>query len=133
MNGAGRGRGDFRNSSPVRIHAQPRAEIESSLAVIFYMASCGISLTTMLRPVALQSKSKRFLAAYGVPWKSTTPQRERIPPGELSLQPVAVGADDRSTDIVRNTSMEPVTSTLPSYRPRATVPRKDCHRAATIP
>ena len=46
--------------------------------------------------------------AYGVPWKGTVPQRVRIPPGKLSLQPVAIGADDGGNDIVRSTSVERV-------------------------
>ena len=45
---------------------------------------------------------------YGVPWKGTVPQRVRIPPGKLSLQPVAIGADDGGNDIVRSTSVERV-------------------------
>ena len=48
------------------------------------------------------------LITYGVPWKGTVPQRVRIPPGELSLQPVAIGADDGGNDIVRSTSVERV-------------------------
>ena len=44
-----------------------------------------------------------FLITYGVPWKGTVPQRVRIPPGKLSLQPVAIGADDGGNDIVRST------------------------------
>ena len=47
-----------------------------------------------------------YRSAYGVPWKGTVPQRVRIPPGKLSLQPVAIGADGRGNDIVRSTSME---------------------------
>ena len=42
---------------------------------------------------------------YRVPWKGTVPQRVRIPPGKLSLQPVAIGADDGGNDIVRSTSV----------------------------
>ena len=49
-----------------------------------------------------------FHFAYGVPWKGTVPQRVRIPPGKLSLQPVAIGADDGGNDIVRSTPMERV-------------------------
>ena len=49
-----------------------------------------------------------FLITYGVPWKGTVPQRVRIPPGKLSLQPVAIGADDGGNDIVRSTSVERV-------------------------
>ena len=44
-----------------------------------------------------------------MPWKGTIPPRVRIPPGKLSLQPVAIGADDRGNDIVRSTSMKRVT------------------------
>ena len=51
---------------------------------------------------------KYFLITYGVPWKGTVPQRVRIPPGKLSLQPVAIGADDGGNDIVRSTSVERV-------------------------
>ena len=47
-------------------------------------------------------------ATYRVPWKGTVPQRVRIPPGKLSLQPVAIGADDGGNDIVRSTSVERV-------------------------
>ena len=45
------------------------------------------------------------LITYRVPWKGTVPQRVRIPPGKLSLQPVAIGADDGGNDIVRSTSV----------------------------
>ena len=48
---------------------------------------------------------KGFLITYRVPWKGTVPQRVRIPPGKLSLQPVAIGADDGGNDIVRSTSV----------------------------
>ena len=51
---------------------------------------------------------RKFLITYGVPWKGTVPQRVRIPPGKLSLQPVAIGADDGGNDIVRSTSVERV-------------------------
>ena len=46
-----------------------------------------------------------ILITYRVPWKGTVPQRVRIPPGKLSLQPVAIGADDGGNDIVRSTSV----------------------------
>ena len=49
-----------------------------------------------------------YLITYGVPWKGTVPQRVRNPPGKLSLQPVAIGADDGGNDIVRSTSVERV-------------------------
>ena len=52
--------------------------------------------------------SSFFLITYGVPWKGTVPQRVRNPPGKLSLQPVAIGADDGGNDIVRSTSVERV-------------------------
>ena len=100
--------GDFRDASLVRTHAQSHAEIESSRARYPYSARGGIFPTTALRAAALQLKPSRFLAAYGVPWKGTVPQRVRIPPGKLSLQPVAIGADDGGNDIVRSTSMERV-------------------------
>ena len=48
---------------------------------------------------------KADLITYRVPWKGTVPQRVRIPPGKLSLQPVAIGADDGGNDIVRSTSV----------------------------
>ena len=48
---------------------------------------------------------RAFLITYRVPWKGTVPQRVRIPPGKLSLQPVAIGADDGGNDIVRSTSV----------------------------
>ena len=54
------------------------------------------------------SASRTHLITYGVPWKGTVPQRVRIPPGKLSLQPVAIGADDGGNDIVRSTSVERV-------------------------
>ena len=34
-----------------------------------------------------------FRFAYGVPWKGTVHQRVGIPPGKLSLPPVAIGAE----------------------------------------
>ena len=49
--------------------------------------------------------AKVDLITYRVPWKGTVPQRVRIPPGKLSLQPVAIGADDGGNDIVRSTSV----------------------------
>ena len=49
--------------------------------------------------------AKPLLITYRVPWKGTVPQRVRIPPGKLSLQPVAIGADDGGNDIVRSTSV----------------------------
>ena len=61
------------------------------------------SLTVMAEAMA-----KHVLITYGVPWKGTVPQRVRIPPGKLSLQPVAIGADDGGNDIVRSTSVERV-------------------------
>ena len=54
------------------------------------------------------SGSNMYLITYRVPWKGTVPQRVRIPPGKLSLQPVAIGADDGGNDIVRSTSVERV-------------------------
>ena len=58
-------------------------------------------------PLALRSIPELyiFLITYRVPWKGTVPQRVRIPPGKLSLQPVAIGADDGGNDIVRSTSV----------------------------
>ena len=53
-------------------------------------------------------QAKILLITYRVPWKGTVPQRVRIPPGKLSLQPVAIGADDGGNDIVRSTSVERV-------------------------
>ena len=53
-------------------------------------------------------KPNSLLIPYGVPWKGTVAQRVRIPPGKLSLQPVAIGADDGGNDIVRSTSVERV-------------------------
>ena len=49
--------------------------------------------------------AKELLITYRVPWKGTVPQRVRIPPGKLSLQPVAIGAGDGGNDIVRSTSV----------------------------
>ena len=54
------------------------------------------------------SCANNFLITYRVPWKGTVSQRVRIPPGKLSLQPVAIGADDGGNDIVRSTSVERV-------------------------
>ena len=51
---------------------------------------------------------REYQDKYRVPWKGTVPQRVRIPPGKLSLQPVAIGADDGGNDIVRSTSVERV-------------------------
>ena len=51
------------------------------------------------------SDATPLLITYRVPWKGTVPQRVRIPPGKLSLQPVAIGADDGGNDIVRSTSV----------------------------
>ena len=51
---------------------------------------------------ALGLEPARFQIAYGVPWKGTIPQRVRIPPGKLSLQPVAIEADDGGNDKVRD-------------------------------
>ena len=53
----------------------------------------------------IASNAKPDLITYRVPWKGTVPQRVRIPPGKLSLQPVAIGADDGGNDIVRSTSV----------------------------
>ena len=53
----------------------------------------------------LTTPKNLFLITYRVPWKGTVPQRVRIPPGKLSLQPVAIGADDGGNDIVRSTSV----------------------------
>ena len=53
-------------------------------------------------------RTTSLLITYGVPWKGTVAQRVRIPPGKLSLQPVAIGADDGGNDIVRSTSVERV-------------------------
>ena len=38
--------------------------------------------------------------ALDMPWKGTDPQRVQIPPGRLSFQPVAIGADDGGNDVV---------------------------------
>ena len=40
---------------------------------------------------------KTVLITYRVPWKGTVPQRVRIPPGKLSLQPVAIGVSSQAT------------------------------------
>ena len=63
--GAGRRRGDFRDSSRVPAHAQSRADIESSRARVPYIAGCEISPATVLRAAALANYSKCFRAAYG--------------------------------------------------------------------
>ena len=52
-----------------------------------------------------EEETRALLITYRVPWKGTVPQRVRIPPGKLSLQPVAIGADDGGNDIVRSTSV----------------------------
>ena len=54
---------------------------------------------------AAPRNARVLLITYRVPWKGTVPQRVRIPPGKLSLQPVAIGADDGGNDIVRSTSV----------------------------
>ena len=56
-------------------------------------------------PTLAERVARRHLITYRVPWKGTVPQRVRIPPGKLSLQPVAIGADDGGNDIVRSTSV----------------------------
>ena len=61
---AGRRRGDFGDSSPVRTHAQSRAEIESTRVRGPHTAGCEFSPATVLRPAALQFERKRFHAAY---------------------------------------------------------------------
>ena len=60
------------------------------------------------RPLECEVQAFFYLITYRVPWKGTVPQRVRIPPGKLSLQPVAIGADDGGNDIVRSTSVERV-------------------------
>ena len=60
---------------------------------------------TMSAAKAAGLNVKFILITYRVPWKGTVPQRVRIPPGKLSLQPVAIGADDGGNDIVRSTSV----------------------------
>ena len=65
-------------------------------------------LNTGDRPRVDFNQIRAFLITYGVPWKGTVPQRVRNPPGKLSLQPVAIGADDGGNDIVRSTSVERV-------------------------
>ena len=62
---AGRRRGDFGDSSLVRMDAQSRAEIESPRARGPYTARCEYCPATGVRPDALQSKRQRFLFAYG--------------------------------------------------------------------
>ena len=66
MNGAGRRRGDFYDSSHLRTHAQFRtcAEIEFSRAWVPYMAGCQFSRGTVLRISALHSKQSRYLLTY---------------------------------------------------------------------
>ena len=65
-------------------------------------------VTVLINDNASGGTLRLFLITYGVPWKGTVPQRVRIPPGKLSLQPVAIGADDGGNDIVRSTSVERV-------------------------
>ena len=59
----------------------------------------------LARTEPLTHEGVHYQIPYRVPWKGTVPQRVRIPPGKLSLQPVAIGADDGGNDIVRSTSV----------------------------
>ena len=61
---------------------------------------CPITNTFRDIPFHVPVPDVSSLTGYGVPWKGTIPQRVRIPPGKLSLQPVAIGADDGGNDIV---------------------------------
>ena len=61
---AERRRREICDSSLVRTHAQPRAELEFPRARVPYMAGCESSPPTVLRTGALTSKWKRDLAAY---------------------------------------------------------------------
>ena len=76
-------RRDFVDSSLVPTHAQSRAGIESPRARVPYIAGCEFSPATVLRAAALQSKSKRFLTAYGA--RQLTVQRlaPPQPPGGI--------------------------------------------------
>ena len=65
MNIAGTERGEFCDLSLVRTRAQSYAGIECPRARVPYLAGCQNSPATVLRASALQSKSARFLAAYG--------------------------------------------------------------------
>ena len=67
MNGAGRRRGEFCDSPILRECAQSRPELECPHARVPPMAGGEFSPSTVLRVAALQSKSKRFLGAYGHP------------------------------------------------------------------
>ena len=52
------------DSSPVRTHAQSRAEIESSHPRVPYITGCEFSPSTVLRAPALQLERSRYLLAY---------------------------------------------------------------------
>ena len=57
--------GDFRHRSRVRTFAQSRADLESPRARVLYTAAHEFPISTVLRTAALQSRQRRFLAAYG--------------------------------------------------------------------
>ena len=62
---AERGCREIRDSSPVRTHAQSRAELESPRARVPYMAGREFSLATVLLGSAQTDYWKCFLGAYG--------------------------------------------------------------------
>ena len=100
------------SKSPVSTPAKPSPTAESSSNVASAMSTdrkcSGIPGTAAVPAPPAMSRPRPHLITYGVPWKGTVPQRVRIPPGKLSLQPVAIGADDGGNDIVRSTSVERV-------------------------
>ena len=77
----------------------------SEMQKVSAKANPAIGVSDPREGTGAQRRGKEDLITYRVPWKGTVPQRVRIPPGKLSLQPVAIGADDGGNDIVRSTSV----------------------------
>ena len=63
-NVAGTSSGDFVDAPRMRMRARSRAKFESPHARVPCTAGCEFSPETVVRAAALQSKSKRSLAAY---------------------------------------------------------------------
>ena len=81
---AERRRGDLGDPPHVPTHAQSRAEIGSSRARVPYMAGGEISLATMMRAPALQSKWARSPAAYA----DENPASQRIAKAQPTLDAI---------------------------------------------
>lgn len=129
-----RRRGDFWNRSIARTYAQSRAEFESSRARVHYWAGCEFSPATLLRPAALQSNRKRFLAAYGDGRITLKHLVQGQPPGKSARQPD--GAHGHSTGTVHEmpprfgyAACAPVPTTgQTTQRPCATQLMPQCRR-----